>query len=89
MDVIRIMSNLPVADIEAAKTFYTHYFGLTNEDFNMGWVARYTSPDLATRVQLVHAMPPRPRTRSRRSTPPTSKRPMPKRSNSATRSCIR
>jgi catechol 2,3-dioxygenase-like lactoylglutathione lyase family enzyme len=42
-----------VADIEAAKGFYTDYLGLSTEEFNMGWVARYTSPDTRTRVQLV------------------------------------
>ncbi len=53
MRVIRIMANLRVADIEAAKSFYTGYLGLSTEEFNMGWVARYTSPDTGTRVQLV------------------------------------
>jgi predicted enzyme related to lactoylglutathione lyase len=49
----RIMANLRVADVDAAKTFYTDYLGLSNEEFNMGWVARYTSPDGAANVQLV------------------------------------
>jgi predicted enzyme related to lactoylglutathione lyase len=49
----RITANLRVADIEAAKTFYTDYLGLSTEEFNMGWVARYTSPDTRTNVQLV------------------------------------
>jgi predicted enzyme related to lactoylglutathione lyase len=53
MRVLRIMPNLPVADVEAAKSFYTDYLGLSTEEFNMGWVARYTSPDTATRIQLV------------------------------------
>jgi catechol 2,3-dioxygenase-like lactoylglutathione lyase family enzyme len=53
MRVIRIMANLRVADVEAAKSFYTGYLGLSTEEFNMGWVARYTSPDASTRVQLV------------------------------------
>jgi predicted enzyme related to lactoylglutathione lyase len=50
---IRIMANLRVADVEAAKGFYTDYLGLSTEEFNMGWVARYTSPDTGARVQLV------------------------------------
>jgi predicted enzyme related to lactoylglutathione lyase len=50
---IRIMANLRVADIEAAKDFYTNYLGLGTEEFNMGWVARYTSPDTGANVQLV------------------------------------
>src|SRR5438552_17426064 len=53
MRVIRIMANLPVADIEAAKSFYTDYLGLSTEEFNMGWVARYTSPDTGANVQLI------------------------------------
>jgi predicted enzyme related to lactoylglutathione lyase len=53
MRVIRIMANLPVADIEAAKSFYDGYLGLSTEEFNMGWVARYTSPDTGANVQLV------------------------------------
>lgn len=53
MRVLRIMPNLPVADVEAAKSFYTDYLGLSTEEFNLGWVARYTSPDSRTRIQLV------------------------------------
>ena len=53
MRAIRIMANLRVADVDAAKSFYTDYLGLSTEEFNMGWVARYTSPDSRTRVQLV------------------------------------
>jgi predicted enzyme related to lactoylglutathione lyase len=49
----RIMANLRVADIEAAKGFYTDYLGLSTEEFNLGWVARYTSPDTGAKVQLV------------------------------------
>ena len=41
----RIMANLRVPDVDAAKSFYTDYLGLSIEEFNMGWVARYTSPD--------------------------------------------
>jgi predicted enzyme related to lactoylglutathione lyase len=49
----RIMANLRVTDIEAAKSFYIDYLGLSTEVFNMGWVARYTSPDSGANVQLV------------------------------------
>jgi len=49
----RITANLRVANIEAAKGFYTDYLGLSTEEFNMGWVARYTSPDSRANVQLV------------------------------------
>ncbi|WP_322475181.1 MULTISPECIES: VOC family protein [Micromonospora] len=47
------MADLRVADVEAAKSFYTDYLGLSTEEFNMGWVARYTSPDSRANVQLV------------------------------------
>jgi predicted enzyme related to lactoylglutathione lyase len=49
----RITANLRVPDIEAAKSFYVGYLGLSTEEFNMGWVARYTSPDTGVNVQLV------------------------------------
>jgi catechol 2,3-dioxygenase-like lactoylglutathione lyase family enzyme len=53
MRATRIFANLRVADIEAAKGFYTGYLGLPREEFNLGWVARYSSPDAAARLQLV------------------------------------
>ena len=53
MRVTRIMANLRVADVETAKGFYTDYLGLSTEEFNMGWVARYTSPDTGANVQLL------------------------------------
>ena len=53
MRAIRIMPNLRVPDVEAAKNFYAGYLGLTTEEFNMGWVARYSCPDTEARVQLV------------------------------------
>jgi predicted enzyme related to lactoylglutathione lyase len=48
-----IIADLRVADVETAKSFYTDYLGLSIEEFNMGWVARYTSPDTGVNVQLV------------------------------------
>jgi catechol 2,3-dioxygenase-like lactoylglutathione lyase family enzyme len=53
MHSLRIMANLPVPDIDAAKGFYTEFLGLSSEEFNMGWVARYASPDTTANVQLV------------------------------------
>ncbi len=53
MRVIRVMADLRVADVEAAKSFYTDYLGLSTEEFNMGWVARYTSPASGANIQLV------------------------------------
>ncbi|WP_101948889.1 VOC family protein [Mycobacterium sp. 3519A] len=49
----RITANLQVADVDAAKSFYTDYLGLRDEEFNMGWVARYTAPETGAHVQLV------------------------------------
>jgi len=53
MRATRIMANLRVPDVDAAKSFYTDYLGLRTEEFNMGWVARYTSPDTGANLQLV------------------------------------
>jgi predicted enzyme related to lactoylglutathione lyase len=53
MRATRIMANVRVADVETAKSFYTGYLGLSTEEFNMGWVARYTSPDTKANIQLV------------------------------------
>jgi predicted enzyme related to lactoylglutathione lyase len=53
MRATRIMANLRVADVDATKSFYTDYLGLSTEEFNMGWVARYTSPETGANVQLV------------------------------------
>jgi catechol 2,3-dioxygenase-like lactoylglutathione lyase family enzyme len=53
MRVTGINANLSVADIAAAGDFYTGYLGLSVEDFNLGWVARYRSPSGGASVQLV------------------------------------
>ncbi|MEV6070549.1 glyoxalase superfamily protein [Nocardia sp. NPDC052001] len=53
MHAKRIVTNLPVADIEAAKGFYIDFLGLSVEEFNLGWVARYTSPETGANLQLV------------------------------------
>jgi catechol 2,3-dioxygenase-like lactoylglutathione lyase family enzyme len=53
MRVTRITANLAVPDLEEAATFYTGYLGLSTEEFNLGWVARYTSPATGAHVQLV------------------------------------
>lgn len=58
MDVIRIIPDIHVPDIDEAKTFYTDFLGLPVEDFNLGWVARFTaqspnSYDHTVRIQLV------------------------------------
>lgn len=53
MRATKIFATLRVADIEAAKGFYTGYLGLVHEEFNLGWVARYSSSDAEARLQLV------------------------------------
>lgn len=53
MRVTRIIADLHVPDLSAAKSFYTDYLGLADEEFNLGWVARYTSPDTGISVQLM------------------------------------
>ena len=53
MRVTRIIADLPVADLAAAKGFYTGFLGLSTEEFDLGWVARYTSPDTGAHLQLV------------------------------------
>jgi catechol 2,3-dioxygenase-like lactoylglutathione lyase family enzyme len=53
MRVSGIVANLPVADIDAARDFYTDYLGLSAEGFNLGWVAHFQSPDGGVHVQLV------------------------------------
>jgi catechol 2,3-dioxygenase-like lactoylglutathione lyase family enzyme len=53
MRVTRITANLRVPDMAAAKGFYTDFLGLSTEEFNLGWVARYTSPETGVCVQVV------------------------------------
>jgi predicted enzyme related to lactoylglutathione lyase len=53
MRVQGVIADLHVADIASAKSFYADYLGLSVEEFNMGWVARYTSPDTGAHLQLV------------------------------------
>ena len=49
----RITTNLKVSDVTTAKSFYADFLGLSNEEFNLGWVARFASPDSDAHVQLV------------------------------------
>ncbi len=53
MRVVSVIADIPVADIGSAKNFYADYLGLSVEEFNMGWVARYTSPETGANVQLL------------------------------------
>jgi catechol 2,3-dioxygenase-like lactoylglutathione lyase family enzyme len=50
---MRVIANLHVDDLATARGFYTGFLGLTDEEFNLGWVARYTSPGTGAHVQLV------------------------------------
>jgi catechol 2,3-dioxygenase-like lactoylglutathione lyase family enzyme len=53
MRVTRVTANLPVASIEEAESFYADFLGLRTQEFSLGWVARYTSPETGASVQLV------------------------------------
>ncbi|MEU2348548.1 VOC family protein [Modestobacter sp. NPDC049651] len=53
MRATRIIADLPVADLTAARGFYTGFLGLSTEEFDLGWVARYRSPDSPAEIQLV------------------------------------
>lgn len=53
MRVTGVHADLTVDDIEEAKAFYTDYLGFAEEEFNMGWVARFTTPDGRASIQLV------------------------------------
>ena len=53
MKTTNIITNLRVPDVDEAKSFYTEFLGLKSEEFDMGWVARLSSPDRPVSVQLV------------------------------------
>ncbi|WP_045746490.1 VOC family protein [Actinoplanes rectilineatus] len=53
MRALRITTNVGVTDIEEAKGFYTGFLGLGTEEFHLGWVARFTSPESGASLQLV------------------------------------
>lgn len=53
MRVTAVTTNLRVADIDAARSFYTDYLGLAVEGFDLGWVAHLQSPDGTAHIQLV------------------------------------
>ncbi|ADG80249.1 Glyoxalase/bleomycin resistance protein/dioxygenase OS=Tsukamurella paurometabola (strain ATCC 8368/ DSM / CCUG 35730 / CIP 100753 / JCM 10117 / KCTC 9821/ NBRC 16120 / NCIMB 702349 / NCTC 13040) OX=521096 GN=Tpau_3671 PE=4 SV=1 [Tsukamurella paurometabola] len=53
MRVHKVITNIPVSDIDSARGFYADFLGLSDEEFNLGWVARFSSPDHAASVQLV------------------------------------
>ena len=49
----RVIADLTVADIEVSRTFYADFLGLSVEAFNLGWVARFETPDGRANIQLV------------------------------------
>ncbi|MEV0433029.1 VOC family protein [Nocardia sp. NPDC050413] len=53
MRVISVVADLAVGDIDAARSFYADYLGLSDEEFNLGWVARFTSPETGAHLQVV------------------------------------
>ena len=53
MRINRVIADVRVDDIEAAKEFYTGFLGLASEEFNMGWVARFMAPETGAVIQLV------------------------------------
>ena len=53
MRVHSIIADLTVSDLDIARDFYAGYLGLTNEEFNLGWVARHTSPETGAHLQVV------------------------------------
>jgi catechol 2,3-dioxygenase-like lactoylglutathione lyase family enzyme len=53
MRVTQIIADLHVPDLPAARGFYTDYLGLAEEEFNLGWVARYTSRETGIAVQVM------------------------------------
>lgn len=53
MRVRKIVPNLAVGNIEQSKSFYGEFLGLENKEFDLGWVARFTTPDGVSSVQVV------------------------------------
>ena len=51
--VVEIIADLQVADIASAKDFYAGFLDLSIEEFNLGWVARFASPDTGANLQVV------------------------------------
>jgi predicted enzyme related to lactoylglutathione lyase len=48
-----VTANLPADDIPGATAFYRDFLGLSVEEMNLGWVARFSTPDGRASVQLV------------------------------------
>ena len=53
MHVIRVTTDLMVADIDEARDFYRGYLGLDEEDMGLNWVTRFVVPSSGEHIQLV------------------------------------
>lgn len=53
MRTTRIITDLTVPDIEAAREFYTDFLGLKSQDLGLDWVTRFVSADGQAYAQLV------------------------------------
>ncbi len=53
MRVMDVIADLRVADIDEARAFYADYLGLSTEEFNLGWVARFTSSETGAHLQVL------------------------------------
>ena len=53
MQVNRVIPDIAVDDLDAAREFYAGFLGLSSEEFNLGWVARFTSPETGASVQVL------------------------------------
>ena len=49
----QIIADLHVPDLPASRSFYSDYLGLAEEEFNLGWVARHTSPASRAALQVM------------------------------------
>ena len=53
MQVNRVIPDIAVDDLDTAREFYAGFLGLSSEEFNLGWVARFTSPETGASVQVL------------------------------------
>lgn len=55
MRVTGIIADLAADDLARSRDFYAGFLGLDDEEFNLGWVARFTSPETGATLQVVTA----------------------------------
>lgn len=53
MKVNRVIPDIAVDDLDDAREFCSGFLGLSSEEFDLGWVARFTSPDTGASVQVL------------------------------------